>query len=265
MKHRLRFESFVEHPDRSGVFVDFDGSLAPIVDDPARARPLPAARAALDALARELARVAVVSGRPVDFLERALELDSVEYFGIYGMQRLVDGRPVAHPDAAPFEASIADALAAARRELPPELVEAKGGLTFTMHYRTAPERAAAVIALSDSLARDFGLRAVPGRLAVELRPPIEVDKGTVTRDESRDLDHVAFVGDDHGDLVAFDALDELIALGGLESAVRVAVQSDEAPPELLRRADVVVASPTALAELLGELVAEISDRRRRAR
>jgi trehalose 6-phosphate phosphatase len=50
------------------VFVDFDGTLAPIVDIPEEARPLPGAAAVLGRLADRYARVAVISGRPVAFL-----------------------------------------------------------------------------------------------------------------------------------------------------------------------------------------------------
>ena len=67
-------------------------------------------------------------------------------------------------------------------------------------------------------------------------------------------------GDDHGDLAAFDALDELIALGEIDDAVRVGVHSDEAPPELLAaRADIVVDGPEALVGLLDDLVVEIRE------
>jgi len=247
------------------VLLDYDGSLAAIVDDPARAMPLPAARAALGALANEVARVAVISGRTVEFLRRALNVSGIEYIGLYGMQRLVDGAVVVHHDAEPYVSRVADAVRRARRELPPELVEPKDALTVTLHFRTAPDRAEDVQTLAASLAGELGLRAVPGRLAVELRPPIDVDKGTATRDASRGMRSVLFAGDDHGDLAAFTALDELIALGEIDHAIRVAVHSDEAPPELLRRADITVGGPAELAVLLDDLAVAIRERRRRAR
>ena len=55
-------------PASAALLVDYDGSLAPIVDDPAAAVVFPAAHAALTRLVARLGRVAVVSGRPVDFL-----------------------------------------------------------------------------------------------------------------------------------------------------------------------------------------------------
>ena len=55
-------------PLHSGILTDFDGTLSPIVDDPATARPLDGIPDVLDAARPALQRVAVVSGRPVAFL-----------------------------------------------------------------------------------------------------------------------------------------------------------------------------------------------------
>ncbi|MFN8034511.1 MAG: trehalose-phosphatase [Acidimicrobiia bacterium] len=258
------FAVFVDDPDHAGFVADFDGSLAPIVEDPARSVPLPAARRALEALTGLVARVAVISGRPVDFLQGALGLPGIEYVGLYGMQRVVDGMVVAHPDAAAFVSRVADALAAARRELPGPLVEPKANLAFTLHYRTAPDRAGEVEMLARRLAREYGLLAMPGRLAIELRPPVDVDKGRALLDVTDGLRAVAFAGDDHGDLAAFDALDRMAGFPDVQQVVRIAVQSEESPAELMRRADVVVDGPVGLAGLLEQLAGAISLRRRPA-
>ena len=62
-----------------------------------------------------------------------------------------------------------------------------------------------------------------------------------------------FAGDDLADLEAFEALDRLRAKG--VHAVKVAVRGAEERPELIRAADLVVESPSALAALLGDLAA----------
>jgi trehalose 6-phosphate phosphatase len=67
------------------------------------------------------------------------------------------------------------------------------------------------------------------------------------------METAAFAGDDAGDLAAFDALDRLQRDGTLRAAVRVAVRSNEAPVDLIARADVVVDGPAGLAALLAEL------------
>ena len=92
----------------------------------------------------------------------------------------------------------------------------------------------------------------PAKQSFELHPPIQRDKGTAVVDLAQDLDPVAYVGDDLGDLPAFDGLDTLAARG--VATVRVAVASAEAPPILLSRADHVVEGPAEAQALLGELV-----------
>ena len=84
---------------------------------------------------------------------------------------------------------------------------------------------------------------------LEIRPPVDADKGTAVRQllEEAGLRRALYAGDDRTDADAFRALD------GLEIGVRVAVSSDETPNELVRLADVVVASPAELLRLLAQL------------
>jgi trehalose 6-phosphate phosphatase len=242
------------------VLVDYDGSLAPIVDDPAAARPLPAGIDALRGLAPLVATLAVVSGRPVDFLARMVPLDRVVLVGLYGLERRVDGTTVVDPRAEPWAEPIAAAADAAEDALPGLLVERKGRLCVTIHFRTAPDRGAEARTVADELARRYGIDApMRGRMAVELRPPVAVDKGTVAGELARGNANAVFAGDDAGDLPAFAALAALVDAGELEHAVAVGVQSAEAPPEILG-ADVVVDGPGGLAELFEELAGAISAR-----
>jgi trehalose 6-phosphate phosphatase len=89
-------------------------------------------------------------------------------------------------------------------------------------------------------------------MSYELRPPIRRDKGAVLAEAAAGRRHVCFLGDDRGDLSAFDALDRLAADGA--SVVRVAVTSPEAPEELLARADLVVDGPEGALSFLGALL-----------
>jgi trehalose 6-phosphate phosphatase len=88
------------------------------------------------------------------------------------------------------------------------------------------------------------------RMGVELRPPVPIDKGTVVTELASGRQAALFAGDDHGDLAGFTALNELVAGGRLDHAVRVAVRSEEAPPALLEAADHQVDGPAGLAALL---------------
>jgi trehalose 6-phosphate phosphatase len=237
------------------VLVDFDGSVSEIVDDPADARVLPEARAALAALARRMALVGVVSGRPVEFLAEALELPALALVGQYGLERLVDGRVVVDERAEPYLPAVAAAAGELEAALPGLLIERKAGVAVTVHWRQDSGRAGAAAAAAAEVAGRHGLAVHATRMARELRPPVAVDKGTGVEGllAAAEPKVAMFAGDDRGDLDAFAALDRLTALGKLEHAVKVAVASSEAPPELLASGDVVVDGPVGLAALLGGL------------
>jgi len=243
---------------------DFDGTLAPIVNDPADARPLTAALAALATLAERLGLVAVVSGRPVDFLRVHVPVDRVVLVGQYGMERLVDGEVVVDPRVVPYVDAVAAARVEAEATWPGLFVEHKGDIAFTIHWRTAAGLAPHPDALADLAAR-HGLDTQPGRMACELRPPVPLDKGTAVEallEEHGWPSHVAFAGDDRGDLPVFDLFDgerwRTDEVGGV--LLCIAVRSSEAPPELIERADIVVDGPPGLAELLTDLVSALPPR-----
>lgn len=246
-------------PARAALFVDFDGTLAPIVDDPGRAEPLPIAVAALSRLARLLGGVAVVTGRPVDFVRRHVPDPAVWVVGQYGLEHDRGGVVTADPRAEAFASAVAAAAADAEARWPTLTVERKGRVAVTVHWRTVPFDAPDPTAL-DALAAAHGLVAHPGRMACELRPPLAVDKGTAVTELLAVLDPgaAAVAGDDHGDLVAFDALDAWAAASDARAALRIAVGSEESPPALLARADLVLDGPVALAEDLDALASHLA-------
>jgi len=234
------------------VLLDFDGALAPIVADPEAARPCPEALAAVERLVTAVGLVAVVSGRPVAFLAAVLPDDSgLVLVGQHGLERLVaGGRVEVDPRAEPWRAAVAAAAGAAEEGMPDLVIERKGDIAVNLHWRSCPDRAEAAEVFGRRVAQDHGLDALPMRMALELRPPVPVDKGTVVAELAAGRHAALFAGDDHGDLAAFAALDRLVAGGRLDHAVRVAVRSDEAPPALLETADHQVDGPAGLAALL---------------
>src|SRR5712692_5653132 len=86
---RDQLAPWLTNSSRAAVLTDFDGTLAAIVDDPTDAVPLPSASDTLALLARRYARVAVISGRPVEYLLMHLgRADGVVFVGLYDLQRL---------------------------------------------------------------------------------------------------------------------------------------------------------------------------------
>jgi trehalose 6-phosphate phosphatase len=234
--------------------VDFDGTLAPIVDHPEDAVARPESLEAVRALVDRLALVAIVSGRPIAFLRERVGIDGVVLVGQYGMEHLVDDHIVFDPDAEPYVGPVAAVAAEAASRWPRLVIERKGSIAVALHWRTVPDAAPPVDDVGELAAR-HGLALLPGRMVVELRPPLAVDKGTAVESllSRAGISRAAFAGDDVGDLAAFDALDRLTELGVLETAVRVAVVSEETPAELLRRADATVDGPPGLGAALEEL------------
>jgi trehalose 6-phosphate phosphatase len=228
--------------------------------DPVQARPLPAARDALAALAPRLGRVAVVSGRPVAFLVDALGIEGIVYAGVYGLERMLHGEVVVDPRAEPWLEVMAEVASAADAAFPDLYVEHKGRVAVTIHWRSAPAQAATAQAFAAGIARRYDLGdPLPTRMAVELRPPLPVDKGTVTAELVQGASVAVFAGDDTGDLQAFDVLTGLAESGAVDHAVRIGVRSEEAPPGIFD-ADVLVDGPPGLATLLADVAAAISAR-----
>ncbi|HLF99039.1 MAG TPA: trehalose-phosphatase [Acidimicrobiia bacterium] len=247
------FGPLLEYPERSVILTDFDGSLAPIVDDPSAARPVQGTTAALEALVAAFGRVGVVSGRTVSFLRRALPVPGLVLAGLYGMERLVDGAVVLDAAVEPFLGVAEQAAADIERALPGLYVERKGEVSCVIHWRAAPDRGDEALAIGRDIARRHGLAAAEGRMALELRPDVAVDKGTTATALADGFDCALFAGDDRGDLAAFDALDAMVGSRHLRWAVKLAVQSEEAPEPLLARADERVSGPAELVRVLGAL------------
>jgi trehalose 6-phosphate phosphatase len=255
----MTIEPFIADPERAGIFLDFDGTLSPIVDRPSDARPVPGAAEVLSRLNSHFAVAALVSGRSarevLDWLG-----PEVEIWGLHGAEHTVNGEVVLSERAKPYVAMMKEVFRRCGRALDELALEGvileDKGVIVTLHYRTAkePGRAASELGrLADRLVSDLGLIKAEGKMSLELRPPVEFAKSTVVLERALELRlrAVAFGGDDVVDLPGYDALDALAERG--LATLRIAVDSDEAPSELLARADVVVPGPGAMVEWLSVL------------
>ncbi|MBB5111596.1 trehalose-phosphatase [Micromonospora echinospora] len=242
------------------LFFDFDGTLAPVDDDPTAVRPAPNVLTALEALAPHVRRIAIVSARPVDFLRDHLGgLTGIDLYGLYGLEHShFGGETVTEPAALPWVPTMSELAEQARAELPPgALVEFKR-LSVALHWRTAPQLGELVQEWGRAQAERLGLRAQPGRMVLELKPPVDRDKGMVIGETVRDAGGAWYFGDDVSDIKAFAALRARAAADPAFLGVCVAVANPETGHEVADAADLTLDSPAALADFLTDALRHLT-------
>lgn len=235
------------------LMLDIDGTLAPIAPTPGLAHVPSAARLVLERLTSLPGIVvALVSGRAAENARRMIAVPGAWIIGNHGYELMSpDGDCVVRSEAATFEASMAEA---ARRLAGIELIE--GALlenkrwTLSVHYRNVQRGVAGLENRVRGVAADLGLRVTDGKKVVELRPPVDVDKGTAALEFA--MQHGAipdgaafYAGDDRTDEDAFRAL------RGTGSAVTLQVGPEESAHT---DAELILPSPAELHRLLGWLM-----------
>lgn len=253
-------EAILKDPSGAVIGLDFDGTLSPIVADPAAARVHPDAPAVLAELGAYVNAVAIVTGRPVaTALELGPGLERVPglvVLGHYGFERWENGRISGPPPPA--------GVPRVEAELP-LLLDSLGllgvtiedkGRAVAVHTRRSADPEGALAKLREpmaELAAKHGLVVEPGRLVLELRPP-GMDKGHALSLflAERNARSVLFAGDDLGDLAAFDAVraSELPGVTVCSGSAEVTALAD--------RADIVVDGPDGVVALLRELTSAFS-------
>jgi trehalose 6-phosphate phosphatase len=245
---------FKEDPRRSGIFLDFDGTLSEIAPGTAQTGLHPRAADVLSGLARRYP-MCVMSGRRAADVASMVGLPHIHYVGVHGMEWLEE-----EPHIDPLVLPYLPVLDRARKELYGAVSGLDGVgvedklLSVSLHFRQAPGEEDRVLQLAESLALKLGLKVKRGRKTVELRPPVDIDKGTVLirLASGWKLKRALYAGDDLTDVDAFRGLRYLMKEGGFEG-IAVAVLSGETPVELEAVADLTVEGPGGLLELLGQL------------
>jgi trehalose 6-phosphate phosphatase len=246
-------DALTDDPMRSALLLDYDGSLAPIVLMPQDAVPLPGTAEVLGDIAPYLGVVAIVSGRPVDFLAEHIPASIVQLYGQYGLERIEHGRRVVDTRALPYVDAVATAADEVAERWPQIYVERKGEIAVAFHWRAAGDVDGSVVDEIEAIGRRLGLSVGDSKMAREFRPPVAIDKGSVVRELVDGMATAVFVGDDAGDVPAFAALQDLSAKAQVERTFRVAVSSSETPGDLVANADVVVDGPRGLRRFLNAL------------
>jgi trehalose 6-phosphate phosphatase len=257
-------------PRRAAILLDIDGTLAPIVDHAEDAHVPESTRQLLIGVARRYGLVGCVSGRRASEARAMVSIGTLVYLGSHGVELLRPGWTEARLDSA-----VADWVRRIQqfgrdndtsdvRKLRVRLEDKEAIVAF--HWRGARDEAVARAAVADIAhrAEEEGLRTHWGRKVLEVRPPIDIDKGAGIRrllDEpgADRIDVALYVGDDTTDLDAFHALSELVSEGRLTRAVRVGVSSDESPSEITAEADAVVDGTAGVTQLLAALTSGLPE------
>lgn len=266
---REAVQSIIADPGGTLIALDFDGTIAPIIADPEYAHADPQAVAALARLGDQVGAIVVITGRPartavrLGGFQQYAGLDRMIVLGQYGTERW--DAQTDEVGAEPEPEAIADAAA----ELPEILgelgledvrVEHKGR-AIGVHTREQNDPAAAYASLLpklSTLVNRHGLRLEPGKFVLEIRAAGS-DKGDALRGVAAETGarQVVFIGDDLGDLPAFDAVAELRAQG-LPGLLVCSASTEE--HALTEQADVVASGPGGVANLLGALADELGQR-----
>ena len=201
---------------RLAVFLDYDGTLTPIVERPELAVLSREMRDTVQRLA-DRAAVAVVSGRDLRDVKAMVELEDIYYAGSHGFEIVTpSGKRLDGDPGAVFLPALSEAEAALERAtagVPGLWVERKK-FSIAVHYRqVAPEDVASVEPLfADVASRYDRLQRVAGKKIYELQPRVDWHKGKAVLRLMEELGLrggkglAIYIGDDVTDESAFEAL-----------------------------------------------------------
>lgn len=211
--------------DAAGVLLclDFDGTLAPIVEEPDEAAMAADCRAVVGELTNEPSvDVAVISGRAIDDLRGRVDVEGVVYAGNHGLELHRHEQTEVVPEADEQREAIDEVCAEIEDEtdpIPGATVEHKG-VTATVHYRKVPEEwvrdvVEAVEESVEDVAEDMDgvhspFEVLEGKQIREIRPRVDWDKGRVVEllaEDTPDGWEVVYVGDDTTDEDAFEVVE----------------------------------------------------------
>jgi len=255
-------------PEQAALLLDLDGTLAPIVGRPEDARLIPGAAECLPVLRDGLGLVAFISGRGLADLERIVGVPGLAYAGNHGMEIRHAGDAARTAEAArPWLEVIAGWAGGQDGDVLGPLglrVEDKGA-TLSVHWRGAPDPPAAERHLHDVLAPSAeraGLRVTWGRMVMEVRPPVAVDKGTAARELLRAAGcrRAVHIGDDRTDADAWRTLHDMRDAGELDMGCGLAAVGAEVAEEVAAAADAQVAGPEGALAALRALAAALGGR-----
>ncbi len=247
----------------AGLFTDIDGTISEIAPSPSGASVSESCRQSLYFLVRHLPLVAAVSGRASEEARRMVGVERVVYVGNHGLDRWEDGELRVAPAAQSYLSIIGEVLARLRESLRIEGLQFEDkGATASVHYRRCSDPQAArqsVLAALEAIPRTADLKITEGRMVIELRPPVDMDKGSAVLEmvRERGLEAAVYLGDDVTDADVFRAFRQNASwLRG----VGVAVVSRETPSDFMEAADYTVRGVPEVERLLRLLAEAVAGR-----
>jgi len=228
-----------------GLIFDVDGTIAEIAPTAEAVRVTPDCKKHLRSLVKRLPLVAAISGRLAKVVRHLVGVDGVVYYGNHGLEWWFKG----HVEIRPLAQSYVEKTTAVIKALSPLLLplgvkfEDKGaGLVF--HYRTLPHREKVRESILKEISRSSAAQSFnvdQARAVIELRPPLEISKGSVVREliENYHLRAAVYIGDDVADIDAFDTM-RALSRGALFQGLALGVVGEETPPNVAERADLLL-------------------------
>ncbi len=248
-----------DNSDSRALLCDFDGTLAPIIDDPELARPPDRICSALANLGQHLEVVGIISGRELEFLDQVFSPYSgggshIKLFGLYGAQSndkqfsdLLNPKWMNDE----LEQKLLEFISPLLDKI--EIETKKTGIV--LHYRLNPSVAKDVLILAEQAAKEFHLQLTPGKKVIELTIDNQITKATVVDYMRSYLDSICYIGDDYGDILAIDTVNKKVKNG-----LSIAVFSEEMPDELLYMSQLILPNTSAVHELIYLLVDALEKR-----
>ena len=240
-----------------GLITDVDGTISEIASCPEEARVSPICRQQLAILTKRLELVAAISGRPALDAKEMIGVGGMVYVGNHGLEQWHDGVLQFFEGVKEYTSKVTAALDELMGSLTVEGISFENkGVALSVHYRRSLDRESARKCIlekiaASSIARDF--RIQEGKMVVELRPPVEANKGTAVEAlvKSYNLRGGIYVGDDISDVDAFSAMHQEASGQALRQAqgernryrpasfkgLAVGVISEETPQQLEKEAD----------------------------
>lgn len=235
-------------PSASAIFLDLDGTLAPIMPRPKDVAIPTGISRTIRSLAHAYLAVTVVSGRPATGARRIVGNAELAYIGNHGFETMLPGHAVVVcEEAKEYIPKIRELVEFCRKDQ--EMVEAGIWLedktaTMSFHFRQAPDPEHSAAFIRDRFfprIEKLGLAISEGRKVIEVRPPMQINKGVAV---GHLLDRLGcrqaiYIGDDTTDIDAFKELRKRKRRKE-HVMISVGVISSEMPAELPKYSDLLL-------------------------